>query len=150
MNTISPTAVLPPSAAPAPRSGSDNNPSGSSQPSPRTERGEFSITFSGGDNFAAFNAACAWLKARGFSVGKLQAGCPVGVMHGEARIEKWTHLDAEARADLHAVIAANDFRNGPVTIHLDWHAPSAVVEAFNLTDEDQIDLAAQEAVEAHP
>lgn len=69
MSAPSPTAVLPPSAAPAPRSGPI--PSAlSSAPSP--ERGEFSVTFRGERDFEALNAAEAWLTARGFSDGLIK------------------------------------------------------------------------------
>lgn len=145
----SPSAVLPPSAAPAPRSGLDNNPSGS-QPSPRPERGEFSVTFRGERDFEAHEAACLFLKARGFSVGEMERHNPIGAVLGEAMIGKWSKLDAEERAEIQVVLLADDFRNGPVKALLDQRAPSTARIAFELTEEDLIDMAARHEVEAQP
>jgi hypothetical protein len=77
-------------------------------------------------------AAEAWCKARGFSVGAMQADAPRGVMHGVMRIAKWRNLDGQDREDLHGVMEApgRTWRTGPITITIRRDAPSAVREAF--------------------
>ena len=98
----------------------------------------------------ALRAAETWLKARGFSIGTMQSDAPRGVMLGDVRIAKWRNLDAEERADLHGHISApgRTWRSGPVFIRIRPDAPRAAIEAFNLSEEDLVDIAAQEAVEA--
>ena len=102
--------------------------------SPSPVRGDHQITFEdSGSEFSALHEAEAWLKARGFSAGHLQAGAPIGVMLGCVDIQKWRNLDNEDRADLHGFIKSETmrYRNGSVTAYIRRDAPHDVVEAFN-------------------
>lgn len=88
--------------------------------------------FSDAGEYAALNAAVAWLKARGFSVGQEQSGHPIGIMLGEVTIGKWRSLSAEDITDLHGRLTTPtlSYRAGPVTLTMRPDAPRAVVEAF--------------------
>lgn len=103
-----------------------------------TVRGNFACVFTQEGEFAAYHAAVAWLKARGFSVGTMQSGEITGIMHGECRIGKYRALDAEERIDLHGHIRTPTmiFRSGPVTVELRRDAPWAVQQAFRSEPED--------------
>lgn len=128
---------------------------GTSEPAPRTVssspvRGDFTIRFPAGEkDWEAMHAAEAWCRARGFSVGVLQADAPRGILLGEnIAIAKWRNLDAEDRADLHGIMEApgRTWRTGPVTITIRRDAPAAVIEAFR-SEVDPEDAAAQRHVE---
>lgn len=95
--------------------------------------------------FAAFKAAQAWLKARGFSVGSLMRGAPIGIMLGDVKIAKWRNLDAEDRADLHGIMTTPtySYREGPVTVRIRRDAPAAVIEAFLQSEADLRNLPAE-------
>ena len=95
-------------------------------------RGDYSIRFTGAGDHEAMHAAEAWCKARGFSVGTLQADAPRGILLGDVTIAKWRNLDPEDRTDLHGVMEApgRTWRTGPVTITIRRDAPAAVIEAF--------------------
>lgn len=101
-------------------------------PSSPAVRGDFSIRFAAAGEHEAMHAAEAWCRARGFSVGVLQADAPRGILLGDVTIAKWRNLDAEDRTDLHGVMEASGrtWRTGPVTITIRRDAPSAVIEAF--------------------
>lgn len=67
--------------------------------------------------FHAWNAAQRWLTERGFSIGRMQAHEPTGILFGEYDIQKWRNLSRDQRAALDAT-ASGDFRNGPVVVRL--------------------------------
>jgi hypothetical protein len=54
--------------------------------------------------FATEVEALAWLKARGFSVGRMQAGSPRGILFGDFDIQKWRNLRPADRAELHGLM----------------------------------------------
>lgn len=142
------TAALPSSPSVASPS-TDREPRTGVPASPHPVRGDFTIRFPAGTkDWAAMRAAEAWCKARGFSVGILQAGAPRGLLLGSFRISKWRNLDAEDRADLHGIMEApgRTWRKGPVTITIRRDAPAAVIEAFR-SEVDPEDAAAQRHVE---
>lgn len=66
-------------------------------------------------DFAALDAARAWLRERGFSVGPGQTGAPSGILHGRYMIAKWRDLDAADRANLDGELTG-DRRAGPVVV----------------------------------
>lgn len=88
--------------------------------------------FSEEGDFAALDAARAFLKAHGFSVGILQTGAPIGVMLGNGDIAKWRTLDAEEKADMHGTLwtTSGSFRAGPVFLDFRDDCPSTVFEAL--------------------
>lgn len=86
--------------------------------------------FEGDSDFAAWDAAVAWLKARGFSVGLMQAHSPTGAMFGVYDIQKWRNLRLIERRALHAVVIADNCRFGPVKIRLMPMASGEAVAAF--------------------
>ena len=65
--------------------------------------------------FEACRAAEKWLAQNGYSVGRMQAGSPRGILKGDIDIMKWRNLSAEERAALHGRMTGN-MRHGPVTI----------------------------------
>jgi len=125
-------------AADAPRSGSILEDLTRGNPG----RGEYSITFRNDGDFAAIEAAIAWLKKRGFSVGEMQRDDPIGVVFGDVTIHKWRTLSAEDRNDLHGKIMpstpAASMRGGPVTFHLRRSSASSVIEAFRSEQVDPV------------
>ena len=105
-------------------------------------------------DFAAYHAAEAYLKARGFSVGVMQTGAPTGIHFGESKISKWRNLSAKDRDDLHGKITAENFRQGPVTISIRRDAHSDVIAAFRsiVVDDGRPDaelLAGADLADAH-
>jgi len=97
-------------------------------------------------------AAETWLKARGFSIGIMQSDAPRGILLGDVIIAKWRNLDAEDRADLHGQMMpapGHSLRNGPIFVDIRPDAPHAVIEAFNLAEEDLLDMAARHEIEGH-
>lgn len=110
-------------------------------------RGDFSIRFTSDRDFGAYHDACAWLKARGFSVGRLQANGPTGILLGDFDIQKWRNLDVYERADLHGVMRPADgrrYREGPIVIEMRRDGPGPAMDAFRASDED---IAARQHVE---
>jgi hypothetical protein len=85
-----------------------------------------SIAFQGTEDFEALNRATAFLEAAGFSYGSLQRGCPMGVMHGDCSISKWSNLDRDERRLMHGTLngPGGSFRIGPVRLDLYKHAPA--------------------------
>lgn len=85
--------------------------------------------FAGDVDFAALNAAEAFLRSIGASYGSNQRGAPTGIMFGDVSISKWRDLDADERAELHGVIDAGDHRRGPIVIRFFGTAPPHLLPA---------------------
>lgn len=85
-----------------------------------------------GDDFSGYNAAVAFLKERGFSVGEMQLGSPTGVLFGECKIGKYRSLDSEEKTDLHGLIQSKTcmFRKEHVEVVIRGNVKSEVMEAF--------------------
>jgi len=65
------------------------------------------VTVEGGRRVATFATeadAVAWLAIKGFSVGRMQAGSPRGILHGDFEIMKWRNLRPVDRAMLHGML----------------------------------------------
>lgn len=112
-------------------------------------RGDYSVRFTHPGEHEAMHAAEDWCKARGFSVGALQADAPRGILLGDVSIAKWRNLDGQDREDLHGVMEApwRTWRSGPVTITIRRDAPAAVIEAFR-SEPEPADAAGEE--QSHP
>jgi hypothetical protein len=99
----------------------------------RPEPGEPIFTEQGGRPVATFpnqEAAVAWLKARGFSVGRMQAGSPRGVLFGDFEIMKWRNLRPADRATLHGMLLAGRDRGSRASVTLYPSAPAEAKAAF--------------------
>lgn len=70
--------------------------------------------FNGGE-FAACNAAEAWCKENGISVGTTCRDLPRGLKRGDYDIAKWRNLSAADIAVMDGQMTG-DMRNGPVTV----------------------------------
>ncbi len=70
-----------------------------------------------GDTFAAHSAAVAFLKEKGYSVGSMQRGSPIGVAKGDCDISKWRNLGPDVK-ELDGVLVSDSFREGSVTLYL--------------------------------
>jgi hypothetical protein len=90
-----------------------------------------------GSTFSAINAAERWLKERDYSVGRMCAPDPMGIMlnqrPGESwDIQKWRNLSAKDKASLHGrVTAPQGFRDGDVTVEIEdaWAPVDTAEEA---------------------
>lgn len=137
MSLVAESAAVPPSADREPRTVTSS-----------PVRGVNSVSFYDRGDFAAIDAARAWLKERGFSYGPMQDNAPIAVMHGKWKIGKWKTLSPEDLNDIHARIMpaamTASMRGGPVTIRLRSTVHSDVRTAF---DSDPDDVAAQAHVE---
>jgi hypothetical protein len=83
----------------------------------------------GATPFHAWDEARRWLTERGFSVGRMQAHAPTGLLFGEYDVQKWRDLNREDRAALDA-LAEGDYRNGPITVRLMKRARIEAVAAL--------------------
>lgn len=93
---------------------------------------DITLTFSEPGDFAAFNAARAFLRARRFSVGPMQGNDPIAALFGaNLVITKWRHIGGNARAAVHATLTAADMRAGPVKLTIFAHAPAAARTAVS-------------------
>ena len=73
----------------------------------------------------AKEAAEAWCRENGISVGQSSADGPSGLLFGDYDwIAKWRNLTAQERADLHGTMDG-DFREGPVIVTLKDSAVAA-------------------------
>ena len=88
-----------------------------------------SKTFTDEGTHRAFNAARIWLETRGFSVGRMQAHQPCGILFGDYDIQKWRNLNTAERTALDGVLTGN-FRDGPVVARLLPAASDGAVKAF--------------------
>ncbi|UWF67346.1 MULTISPECIES: hypothetical protein [unclassified Brucella] len=61
----------------------------------------FKATLTGEDNFTVIQRADAALRASGFSIGRMQAHSPRGILFGDFDIQKWRNLDLADREALH-------------------------------------------------
>jgi hypothetical protein len=77
----------------------------------------------------ANDAPEAWLAERGFSVGRMQAHSPRGILFGEYDIQKWRNLDTREREELHGRMTGSA-RHGPIVLELFSWAPREAVAAF--------------------
>ena len=75
----------------------------------------FSKVFEGGD-FEAYNEAEAFCMGRGFSVGSMQRGDPVGIVSGDCYISKWRNMTSADKKRLDGAIIGDSKRDGPVTV----------------------------------
>ena len=83
------------------------------------------IKFDQKGTWQAKEAAEAWCKENGISVGQSSADGPTGLLFGDyAWIAKWRNLTNQERADLHGTMEG-DFREGPVIIKLKDSAVAA-------------------------
>lgn len=73
------------------------------------------ISFDQHGDFAATRAAEAWCKENGYSVGRMQAREPRGILKGNYDIAKWRNLTLKERQQLDGTMRS-DGRNGPVYI----------------------------------
>ena len=73
--------------------------------------------FANEGEWRAIEAARAWLKERGYSIGEMQGSAPMGVMLGDFDIAKWRNLTPTEIGALDGKIEG-DKRNGPVTVRL--------------------------------
>jgi len=128
--------------SPAPQAADPGAPVPEALTRDKPERRDFDVTFRNDGDFAAIDAAIAWLKDRGFSVGEMQRDDPIGVLFGDVEIHKWRTLSAEDRNDLHGKIMpstpAASMRGGPVTFHLRRSSASSVIEAFRSEQVDPV------------
>lgn len=83
------------------------------------------IEFDQKGTFAALNAAEAWCRDNGISVGRSSATGPTALLFGKYDwIAKWRNLTENERKALHGIMTG-DFREGPVIIELDDAAIAA-------------------------
>jgi hypothetical protein len=87
------------------------------------------LTFTDPFDFTAAHRAVALLENAGFSVGRMQAGAPRGILFGNYDIQKWKNLSADHRQALHGVMTG-DMRNGPVTVEIFDSAPDEAKTAM--------------------
>lgn len=96
------------------------------------------IVFSGTREFEAAEAAEAFCKSVGFSVGSSCSGMPQAIMHGEWSVAKWRNLTPAERARSHGTLAG-DRRSGPVFLEL---LPSCPQDARAATEARILAMAA--------
>lgn len=83
------------------------------------------IVFDQKGTWKAMEAAHAWCRENGLSVGQSSADGPSGLLFGRYDwIAKWRNLTTQERAELHGYMGG-DFREGPVVINLDDSAVAA-------------------------
>ena len=82
--------------------------------------------FTGEGVFSALNAATDWLRSMGFSVGRMQARSPSGILFGAYGIQKWRNLSPADRAVLHGQMIAG---RAAASIHFSHNLPPEAVEA---------------------
>ncbi|MBP2232485.1 hypothetical protein J2847_005814 [Azospirillum agricola] len=71
--------------------------------------------FTEAGDFVAVRAAERWLAENGFSVGRMQAHAPRGILMGDNwDIQKWRNLTRKERAELDGILIGD--RNGPAEI----------------------------------
>lgn len=98
------------------------------QPEPKP----IAVTTEGGRRVATFATeaeAVAWLSLKGFSVGRMQAGSPRGILHGDVEIMKWRNLRPVDRATLHGMLISGR-RAVRASVALYASAPAEAKAAF--------------------
>lgn len=80
----------------------------------------FEKRFEASGTFGALNEAQKFCSTLGIAVGSLCRDKPIGLLVGEADIDKWRNLTPEDVRQLDGVLIADDgnFRDGPVTLLL--------------------------------
>lgn len=72
-----------------------------------------------GEDFSGYNAACAWARANGYSVGSMQRGAPTAMFKGDCLVSKWRNLRKE---DLKAmdgkIVALGEFKTDDCVVEL--------------------------------
>jgi len=68
-------------------------------------------------DFKATEAAEAWCKEQGISVGTMQRNSPRGLKRGECIIAKWRNLDNKDHKLLDGKMTG-DPRHGPITVEI--------------------------------
>jgi hypothetical protein len=79
----------------------------------------FSKTFTGANSFGAVHAAEEWLTEHGYSYGVMCSPAPIGIAKNAGYISKWYNLGTDTHK-LDGAIVSADFRDGPVTVYLDY------------------------------
>lgn len=80
--------------------------------------------------FSTDDKAVRALEAAGFSVGRMQAGSPRGVMFGDFDIQKWRNLRPGDKDSLDGHLCRHGPRGSPasVTIHSADHIPPKAIK----------------------
>lgn len=76
------------------------------------------ITFNQVGTFSALYTAQAWLRDNGYSYGSSCVGMPIGILKGVWSIVKWRNLTGKEREQLDGQLISEDFREGPIILHL--------------------------------
>lgn len=87
------------------------------------------LTFSDPGDFAAETRAVALLESAGFSVGRMEAYAPRGILFGLYDIAKWRNLNEAHRRALHGVMTG-DMRRGAVKVEIFASAPDEAKAAI--------------------
>lgn len=82
--------------------------------------------------FASRVEAEAYLAECGFSVGRMQALSPRGILLGKVDIRKWRNLSRADRAELHGFMQRGPEVGSPVTVTIYADAPGEAHEAIRL------------------
>ncbi len=80
------------------------------------KRFAFQRKFTEAGDWAALDAATAFLVEHGFSVGRMQARSPRGILFGDFDIQKWRNLSRTEREELHGEMIGG--RGGPVSVFI--------------------------------
>lgn len=59
---------------------------------------------SSSDPWNAYNAASAWLKSEGYSIGSMERGAPTAFFHGDCDVSKWRNLSQQERREANGTI----------------------------------------------
>ncbi|WP_313026707.1 hypothetical protein [Brucella sp.] len=98
----------------------------------------FMARLKGGNYRSNANRAEKLLKAHGFSVGRMQAHQPRGLLYGEFDIQKWRNLSQRDREQLDGLLSGRHVHHGDISIEILDSAPSEAVQklaqAFALED----------------
>lgn len=72
-----------------------------------------------GDAFSGVNAALDFLRQKGFSVGSMQRGDPMGIAKGDVYISKWRNLGKDVELlDGKITFPTSDPRDGDALVEL--------------------------------
>lgn len=107
-------------------------------------------TFKADGLFSPYDAALRHLRARGFSVGKLQSYAPIGLLLGEVEIQKWRNLSRTDRDRLHGemrTIGNGRMTVDPVAVEIYDHCAEALA-AFALPDPPRAPMSPMAVLEA--
>lgn len=80
------------------------------------------VTFIGGEkDFENCHEAEDFCRHHGISMGSMERGNPIGLLHGEGHyISKWTNMTMAEQRSCHGTMTADaqGFRNGDITIRI--------------------------------